>query len=318
MVDNKLNSPLDAEVFAAVAEIGSFSNAADFLGLSKSAVSRRVSALEGKLSVRLLERTTRHLRLTEAGQHYLAHSLLALEHLREAEASARLHSKEIVGTLKVLAPMSFGKLHVAPHMSGFLTTNPGLSVDLHLDDRKVNPHDLGCDLALQVGDLPESGLICRTLAPLGSIVCAAHSYIEKVSPVTVPADLIDHNCILFSYSDNKEDWQFKSELGQETVAVSGNFQVNNSEALCEAALQGLGIARLPTFIAGPYLKSGKLARLLAMHDMPSKTLYAVHGARRLLPKKIRVFIDYFSALYGPGRPYWETLDQTDLNKHETQ
>ncbi|MES0882806.1 LysR family transcriptional regulator [Roseibium sp. SCP14] len=301
-----MDTPTAAEVFAAVAETGSFSKAADRLGLSKSAVSRRVSALERHLSVRLLERTTRHLRVTEAGERYLVHALQALDLLKEAEASARLHSDQVIGTLKVLAPMSFGKLHVAPHVPGFLSAYPGLSVDLHLDDRKLNPHELGCDLALQVGDLPESSLICRKLAQLDSVVCAAPSYLEQAPSIAVPADLIHHNCILFSYSDNKDDWVFKSELGQETVAVTGNFQVNNSEALCEAALSGLGVVRLPTFIAGSYLASGKLLLLLPQHEMASKTLYAVHSARKLVPRKVRIFIDHFAALYGPGCPSWET------------
>ncbi|MEM9631021.1 MAG: LysR family transcriptional regulator [Pseudomonadota bacterium] len=304
-----MDTPIAVEVFAAVAETGSFSKAAERLGLSKSAVSRRVSALEQKLSVRLLERTTRHLRLTEAGERYLAHALLALEHMREAEASARLHSDQVIGTLKVLAPMSFGKLHVAPHVPGFLTDFPGLSVDLHLDDRKLNPHDLGCDLAFQVGDLPESSLICRKLTQLGSVVCAAPAYLEQAPPITVPADLISHNCILFSYSDNKDDWVFKSELGREAIAVSGNFQVNNSEALCEAALRGLGVVRLPSFIAGPYFASGRLKQLLPQHEMATKTLYAVHNARRLVPKKIRVFIDHFASLYDLQQPYWEPLKE---------
>ncbi|MES0810820.1 LysR family transcriptional regulator [Roseibium sp. SCPC15] len=298
-------SPSAAEVFAIVAETGSFSKAAERLGLSKSAVSRRVSALEHQLSVRLLERTTRHLRVTDAGERYLVHAMLALEHMKEAEASARLHSDQVIGKLKVLAPMSFGKLHVTPHVSGFLAAYPGLSVDLHLDDRKLNPHDLGCDLAFQVGDLPESSLICRKLAQLNSVVCAAPAYLDQAPPITVPADLIDHNCILFSYSDNKDDWVFKSEFGQETVAVAGNFQVNNSEALCDAALHGLGVVRLPSFVAGRYIAVGKLQQLLSQHEMPSKTLYAVHGARKLVPRKVRVFIDHFATLYDPQPPYWE-------------
>ena len=300
-----MDGHLDAEVFATVVETGSFSKAAGLLGLSKSAVSRRISTLEAHLSVRLLERTTRHLRLTDAGRRYLGHALLALEHLREAETSARLLSETVTGTLKVLAPMAFGKLHVAPHIPEFLKTYPEVSVDLHLDDRRINPHDLGCDLAFQVGDLPASSLICRKLTDLGSVLCAAPHYLKHAPALKTPGDLIDHNCILFSFSDNRDTWVFRAEEELETIAVSGNFQVNNSEALCETALLGLGVARLPSFIAGPDLNSGRLVRLLPAYEMPAKSLYAVYGAKRLLPQKIRVFIDHFESLFDPQQPYWE-------------
>jgi DNA-binding transcriptional LysR family regulator len=301
-----MDTSIDAEVFAAVAETSSFSKAATLLGLSKSAVSRRVSALERKLSVRLLERTTRHLRLTEAGERYLAHAVAALMHLKDAEEAARLHSEAVIGHVKILAPMAFGKLHVAPHMPGILSAYPELSIDLLLDDKRVNPLDIGCDLALQFGDLPVSSLICRKLATLGSVVCASPDYLKIRPEVTVPSDLLNHNCILFSYSDNKDTWHFKSEFGHEEIAVSGNYQVNNGEVLCEAALLALGVARLPAFVAAPYLASGELVQVLKEHELPSKPLYAVHAARTLVPRKIRVLIDKFASLYGPAQPYWES------------
>ncbi|CTQ51527.1 D-malate degradation protein R [Roseibium album] len=299
-----MDALLDAEVFAAVAETNSFSKAATALGLSKSAVSRRISALESKLSIRLLERTTRHLRLTEAGERYLAHAVAGLTHLKDAETAARLHSEAVIGHVRILAPMAFGKLHVAPHVPGILATYPELSIDLLLDDKRVNPLDLGCDLALQFGDLPVSSLICRKLANLGSVVCASPGYLKQKPAIAVPSDLLTHNCILFSYSDNKDTWVFKSDFGQDEIAVSGNFQVNNGEVLCEAALQGLGVARLPAFVAAPYVVSGELVQVLKEHELPSKPLYAVHAARTLVPRKIRVLIDRFADLYGSARPCW--------------
>ncbi|WP_420414600.1 LysR family transcriptional regulator [Roseibium sp.] len=303
---------IDAEVFAAVAEAGSFSKAAVVLGLSKSAISRRISGLEARLSVRLIERTTRHLRLTEAGQNYLAKIIPALAELQEAETLAQRHSSVVRGHLKVLVPMAFGRLHVAKHLPGLFKLYPELTIDLILDDRKVNPHDLGCDLAFQAGDLPDSSLICRKLAPLSGMICAAPDYLKNHPNIKVPADLLDHNCLLYSYSDNRDKWYFKSELGSEEIGVSGNYQINNGEAICEAAALGLGVARVATFVAAPYLANGTLVQVLKGYEMPEKAVYAVHGSRTLTPKKVRVFIDFFTEVYGPRRPYWEiTTDFID-------
>ncbi|QDG76938.1 LysR family transcriptional regulator [Labrenzia sp. PHM005] len=296
---------IDAEVFAAVAEAGSFSKAAVVLGLSKSAISRRISGLEARLSVRLMERTTRHLRLTEAGQQYLAKVSPALAQIEEAETIAERHSSVVRGHLKVLVPMAFGRLHVAKHLPDLFKLYPELTIDLILDDRKVNPHDLGCDLAFQAGDLPDSSLICRKLAPLSGMICAAPDYLESHPDIIVPADLLDHNCLLYSYSDNRDKWYFKSELGSEEIAVSGNYQINNGEAICEAAALGLGVARVATFVAAPYLANGTLVQVLKGYEMPEKAVYAVHSSRTLTPKKVLVFINFFAELYGPGRPYWE-------------
>lgn len=297
---------IDAEVFAAVADAGSFSKAADVLGLSKSAVSRRISGLETRLAVRLMERTTRHLRLTEAGQLYLDKAGPALAQLEEAETVVQRHSSSVRGHLKVIAPMGFGRLHVAKHLPALFQQYPELSIDLILDDRKVNPHDFGCDLAFQAGDLPDSGMICRKLAPLSGMICAAPRYLESHPEIRVPAELLNHNCLQYSYSDNRDKWYFKSEFGREEIAVTGNYQINNGEAVCEAAALGLGVARVATFIAAPYLASGALVQVLKDYQMPEKSLYAVHSSRTLTPKKVRAFIDFFAGLYGPGRPYWET------------
>jgi len=299
---------IDAEVFAAVATTGGFSRAADSLGLSKSAVSRRITALERRLSVRLIERTTRHLRLTEAGETYLAGIAPALAQLEEAEATAQRHSTAVFGHLKVLAPMAFGRLHVAPYIPDLFARHPDLSIDLVLDDRTLNPHDLGCDLAFQAGDLPDSSLICRKLAPLSGMICASPAYLENQPPVTVPADLLNHNCLMYSYSGNRDKWRFMSELGSEEVVVSGNYQINNGEAVCEAAALGLGVARVARFIAAPYLADSRLVQILKPYEMPEKSLYAVHSSRALMPRKVTAFIDFFAQLYGPGRPYWEHPD----------
>jgi len=292
-------------VFVAVVENGGFSAAARTLGISKSAVSKRINQLEAHLGVRLLHRTTRKLSLTEAGERYFEHAAQALTAAGQAEDAVTELQGEPQGNLKISSPMSFGRLHVAPLIPKLLQRYPKLQIDLVMDDRKVDLVAGGFDVAIQAGNLPASTLIARKLAPVRQVLCASPDYIDRYDRPGTPAELSSHNCLLYSYSSDANEWTLIGEGGPETVTVSGSYQVNNSEALLEALREGIGIGRLPTFVAGPDLKTGRLVKLFESYSLPDFTLYAVFPERQYLPAKVRAFLDFAIEYFGGDQPYWD-------------
>jgi DNA-binding transcriptional LysR family regulator len=292
-------------VFVAVVENGGFSAAARTLGISKSAVSKRINQLEKHLGVRLLHRTTRKLSLTEAGERYFEHAAQALTAAGQAEDAVTELQGEPQGHLRISAPMSFGRLHVAPLIPKLLQRYPKLQIDLVMDDRKVDLVAGGFDVAIRAGNLPASTLIARKLAPVRQVLCASPDYIDRYGRPGTPAELSSHNCALYSYSSDADEWTLIGEDGPETVTVSGSYQVNNSEALLEALKEGVGIGRLPTFVAGPDLKTGQLVKLFESYRLPDFTIYAVFPERQYLPAKVRVFLDFAIEHFGGDRPYWD-------------
>lgn len=292
-------------VFIAVIEYKGFSAAADHLGLTKSAVSKRISQLEAHLGAKLLHRTTRKLSLTEAGEQYYVHALKAQTAAQDAVDCVAQLQGEPQGKLRIHAPMSFGHLHVSPLIPEFLTRYPKISVDLVLDDKAVDLVEQGVDVAIRSGELPNSNLIARKLAPGNSMVCASPEYLDKHGAPSHPSKLTEHNCLLFSYSDNANQWHFSNDKESSHVEVSGNYQANNSEALRQALLKGFGVARLPTFIAGEDIKAGRLVNLFPDYHMPHKDIYALYIARQYLPKKVRVFLDFTIEYFGSDIPYWD-------------
>jgi DNA-binding transcriptional LysR family regulator len=292
-------------VFVAVVENGGFSAAARTLGISKSAVSKRINQLEAHLGVRLLHRTTRKLSLTEAGERYFEHAAQALTAAGQAEDAVTELQGEPQGNLKISSPMSFGRLHVAPLIPKFLKRCPKLQIELVMDDRKVDLVAGGFDVAIRAGNLPASTLIARKLAPVRQVLCASPDYIDRYGQPGRPVELSSHNWVLYSYSSDADEWTLIGEDGPETVTVSGSYQVNNSEALLEALKEGVGIGRLPTFVAGPDLKMGRLVQLFESYRIPEFTIYAVFPERQYLPAKVRVFLDFAIEHFGGDRPYWD-------------
>jgi len=292
-------------VFVAVVECGGFSSAARLLGISKSAVSKRINVLEHTLGVKLLHRTTRKLSLTEIGEHYYEHAAKAYSSAQDAEDAVAQLQGEPQGRLRINVPMSFGRLHVAPMIPKFLHRHPKISIDMVMDDKVLDLVGDGFDLAIRSGNLPSSSLIARKLAPLNSALCASPSYLEKYGTPQTLSDLEQHNCLVFSHSQDIRAWTFTKGDAQQSVEVSGNYQVNNSEAIREALLNDVGIARLPTFVAGPDIKSGKLVRLFPQYRMPHKTIYAVFLERQYMPAKVRAFLDFSINYFGDDTPYWD-------------
>lgn len=300
-------------VFVAVIEEGGFSAAARALGISTSAVSKRINQLERHLGARLLHRTTRKLSLTEAGERYFEHASQALSAANEAEDAVTELQGEPQGNLKISSPMSFGRLHVAPLIPKMMKRYPKLTVELVMDDRTVDLVAQGLDVAIRSssGDLPDSALVARKLAPLRQVICASPEYILKNGAPVTPAELVEHNCILFSYSRDANEWTLEGDGTRKTVAVTGDYCVNNSEAILEALREGVGIGRLPTFVASSDLKSGRLIRLLQPYHIPDHTFYAVFPERVYLPAKVRAFLDFAIEYFGGDQPYWDQTNPAD-------
>lgn len=292
-------------VFIAVVEQGGFSAAARVLGVSKSAVSKRINQLEDQLSVRLLQRTTRRISLTEAGECYYRHARQAWQSAQLAEDSVTQRQSQPHGRLRINAPMSFGRLHIAPLIPDFLAKYPDIEIDMVMDDKHVDLIDAGFDVAIRAGDLPDSSMVARKLVDCHSVVCASPEYLQRKGCPNTPADLLDHNAVIYSYSENAAQWRFIDQDGVETVEVSGNYQVNNSEALREALLKGAGVGRLPTFVAGADIKAGRLINLLAQYQMPCKSIYAVFPERTYMPAKVRAFLDFAIECFGADVPHWD-------------
>lgn len=295
------------EVFVRVAELKGFSEAARRLGQSKSSVSKHVSALENHLGVRLLNRTTRRLSLTEAGVAYYDWCRRIAADMEAAEDSVtRLHAGPC-GNLKVNAPMSFGRLHLAAVIPEFMERHPQVTVEMFMDDRVVDLIEEGFDLAVRISRLADSSLIARRIASSRSVVCASPDYLAKHGAPRTPADLAQHNCLIYSYSPQGDRWRFSGPDGEYTVRVSGNFWANNGDALHTAALAGLGVLSSPSFIIGEDLRAGRLKTVLEDCRQPDLTIHAVYPHQRHMTAKLRVFVDYLIEKFAAS-PSWDDLE----------
>lgn len=296
----------DVAVFVRVVERGSFTRAADELELSRAVVSKYLTRLEARLGVRLLNRTTRRLSLTEAGAELFGASRAALDRIAEAEGAITRLQKEPRGTLKVNAPMSFGILELAPALPGFLSQYPDIQVDLRMDDRQVDLVEEGFDVGVRITQrLAESSLVARRLATCRQWVCAAPDYLAAHGVPETPEDLAAHNCILYQYASAANVWRFRAAGGRDiAVAVTGNLRANNGIAEREAAVRGVGILLTPSFYVGEELRSGRLRRLLPDYALPELGIFALYPKRNHVPPKVRVFVDFLARHFG-GRPAWE-------------
>ncbi|MBL8518607.1 MAG: LysR family transcriptional regulator [Betaproteobacteria bacterium] len=296
----------DVAVFVRVVERGSFTRAADELELSRAVVSKYLTRLEERLGVRLLNRTTRRLSLTEAGAELFAASQGALERIAEAEGAITRLQREPRGTLKINAPMSFGILELAPALPEFLRRHPDIQVDLRMDDRQVDLVEEGFDVGVRITQrMAPSSLVARRLATCRQWVCAAPSYLAEHGTPETPEDLSAHNCILYQYASAANVWRFRAPGGRDiAVAVTGNLRANNGIAEREAAVGGVGILLTPSFYVGEELRSGRLVRLLSEYSLPELGIHAVYPKRSHVPPKVRVFVEFLARRFG-GRPAWE-------------
>ena len=300
-----MDSLTDIAVFVQVVDSGSFTAAADRLDISKSVVSKYVTRLENQLSARLLNRTTRRLSLTEVGRVFYERSRKGLAYIEDAQSEVSHMQSEPRGTLRLNAPMSFGILHVAPALSEFLELYPYITVDMNLDDRKVDVIEEGYDISIRISDLPDSSLVAKRLGPCRHTIVAAPSYLERYGTPRTPEDLRDHNIISYRYQESVLAWHFQTPDNKSiAVNVSGSLMMNNSLAVRSALLEGAGITRIPTFIVGKDIQEGRLTPLLRDYEVLDVTIFLVYPQRRHLSPKVRAFVD-FMAKRITEKPYWD-------------
>ncbi len=298
------------QVFAKVAALGSLSGASRAMGMSQTMATKHVAALEEKLGVKLLHRTTRKITLTEAGRRYLESVERILAELAEAEAAAAAERIEVTGTLRVNAPVSFGVRELAPLMAEFCRLHPALTVDMGLNDRVVDLLEEGWDVSVRIGRIQDQTLMARKLAPCRLLVAGSPAYLaERGTPRTV-AELSSHNCLGYTLSSalGPHRWSFGLD-GSVSVSIRGNLQASNGDALVVAALAGQGLIYEPTFLLGDDIRAGRLVALTLDHP-PLKLpgVFAVYASNRRPPAKVRAFIDFLVQRLGPVPPWDRDLE----------
>lgn len=290
--------------FSTVASLGSFARASDKLGVSRTIASKRVSALEDELGVKLINRTTRTMSLTEAGRKLqeMANTVFGL--LDNAEQEIRSSSSAPQGTLRVNAPMSFGIRHLGKIIDEFLILHPKIDIEATLDDRVVNIVEEGFDVAIRIRRLEDSSLRAKYLAPARMVVCAAPTYLDKRSAPQQPSDLESYDCLVYDYLARHGVWSFERDGVQVDVRVRGRLRGNNGDILLQAAVDGLGVFLAPTFIAHEALRSGALVPVLCDWRAAEPALYAVMPPGRIDAHKVRAFVDHLANSLG-REPYWD-------------
>jgi DNA-binding transcriptional LysR family regulator len=292
---------LAVSTFAKVVELGSFSRAAERLGLSTSAVSRQVADLETHLGARLLNRTTRRLSLTEAGQMFYEHSVQLIADLDDAEASVRVDQARPRGTLRLTCGTSFGMRYLAPALAEFNAQHPDVLFDLDLSDRVADLVEEGIDLAIRVGNSGSQGVVSRRIGWTQLVVCAAPAYLaRRREPILAPADLAQHECLSYTNVGLPNVWQFQGRDGHDsavTVRISPRHRANNGQVLASLAVQGLGIVYVPDFIVAQELRAGQLVSLLPDHRPPRSPIAAVYPSRRHLSAKVRSLVEFLAERY---------------------
>ena len=291
-------------IFARVVNTGSLSAAARDLGLSPALVSRRLSGLEARLGVRLINRTTRSLHMTDEGAAYYETSTRVLAEIEEADAAVSAGRAEPRGILRVALPASFGNQHVAPLVPRFAARYPDVQIALSLSDRTVNVVEEGFDLAVRIADLADSSLAARKLAPNRRVVCASPAYLQRHGAPRTPEDLAQHNCL--TTTDFAMNWDYRGPDGKAGSArVTGRYACDNWEVLREWAVAGLGVALKSTWDVRRHLEDGSLVSLLPGYTFARDVaIYAVYPHRRHLPAKTRAFIEFLAESFGP-EPYWD-------------
>jgi len=294
--------------FARVVEVGSFARAADRLDISVSAVSRQVSDLESHLGVRLLNRTTRRLSMTESGQAFYERCVQLLADLEEAEEAVSASAVVPRGTLRITASISFGAGYLAPAIAEFRERHPQVRFDIELSDRAVDLVDERIDLAIRIGDIGSQALIGRRIGIAQMVCCAAPAYLAKHGMPRTPADLVSHACLTYEYSSGGNLWHFTDAANHaHEVNVSGIAHANNGAMLAALAVAGVGITLEPDFIVAPDVRAGRLVRLLRDYAPPVIGITAAYPSRRHLSAKVRAFIDFLAVRFERD-PQWRLAD----------
>lgn len=290
-------------VFVSVVDTGSFTTASERLAISRASASKHISELETALGGRLLNRTTRQLSLTEAGQAYYERCKQILEDVGDAACVVSGLSSEPRGVLRINAPMSFGLNQFNGIINRFCQVYPDIAVDLSLNDRLIDVVDEGFDLVIRIARLEDSTLVARKLANCRRVIVASPAYLQEHGTPARPEDLNQHHCLHYSYFETGREWLLKGPTGYHRITTHGPLTINNGDAICRSTIEGMGIALLPTFIVSDALRSGKLKTILCDYKPPDVTAYAVYPSNRQLPNKVRSFIDFAIGEIGETPPW---------------
>lgn len=292
------------QLFTRVVDAGSFTAGAEQMGISRALASKLIQNLEDTLGVRLLNRTTRRISLTDPGKNYYQRVSEVLNQLAEAEAEAAELQVEPRGRMRVSAPISFSVHHLAPALADFQKRYPRVELELGLNDRLVDLVDEGFDLAIRISRLADSSLVARRIAPTSLVTVAAPIYLERAGTPQHPQELSAHSALIYTLSPKPDEWTFTRNGENSVVKLSGKLFVNNGDFIAAAAIDGAGIALLPSFIVFDAIKAGTLVEILADWAVRDIGIYAVYPQTRALPAKTRALIDFLVERFGP-EPEWE-------------
>jgi len=289
-----VNQLEDMRMLVEVVDRGSFSAAAARLRLTKQLVSRRMMALEERLGVQLLVRTTRRLAPTELGQDYVDRARRIIADVDDADQAMASHMATPRGTLRVAAPLSFGQSHLSKLFASFLSRHPGVRLELDMADRYVDLLGEGYDVAVRVGHLGDSSLVARKLMSVHMVICASPDYLDRAGIPRTVQELKAHECLEYRHSRGSA-WPLTIEGKQDLLPVRGTYSANNGDALRDAALAGIGLAQLPTFIVGGDIAAGRLCTVMDDYAPAPTAAYVVHPAHRQRSRLVRLFSDYLAA-----------------------
>ncbi len=282
-------------VFRRVVEAKSFSAVARETNMSQSTVSKHIAALEERLGTKLLNRSTRSLKLTEAGQEYYQHCIRILNDFQEAEASVGKGKIKPTGNLRLSTSASFGRIFILPYLGEFLETYPEINIDLLFDDEYVDLVKSGIDLAIRIGPLADSTLIAKKIGSSPRITVASTDYLVKHGRPKKPADLTKHNCLFHSLEKSPDLWYYNStQEGDESIRVNGRFKASSPDAIFDATIAGLGISILPAWYVQQFIKQGKLKPILEDYKPTAYDIHAIYPERRFVAPKVKRMIEFIA------------------------
>jgi len=281
-------------IFARVVERGSFSAVAREMQTSQPTISKVLKALEAELGGKLIARSTRQLSLTDEGQRYYAECRHILAAVDAAEHSFQSGKERIAGHLRIGSSVSFGRLQIAPRLAEFLKRYPDIDIDLQLNDQNQDLIREGLDVTFRIGELNDSGLIARQIGITHRVTVAAPDYLRQHGQPQTPAELSEHNCLQFNLLNSQNLWVFEKNNKRHEVRIKGNAQSNNSEAVREMVLGGLGIALSPVWLFSEDLKAGRVMAILSDYVAQSLPIHAVSPANRRQSARVKAFVDYMS------------------------
>lgn len=294
----------DMQVFIRVVEAGGIGRAAEQLGIAKSAVSRRLSELEKRLGIRLINRTTRTSSLTEVGHSYYQQVLKVLDQVDEINSEAQDAECALSGNIRLAVPLSFGLLHLGPAIDLFIKQHPQLSIHMDFSDRQVDIVEEGFDVALRIAELRDSSFQARKICPCHHVLSASPAYLERMGVPQTPEDLAQHKFVKYAGGSSGQWVVTDADGKRHRPGMVANIVANNGDFLLQMACAGHGLVIMPTFIVWKALATGELVEVLPDCSLPSLNAYFIYPRNRYLPRRIRLLIDFMAERFG-DRPYWD-------------